>query len=43
MYTIKYLGEPVLLRELIDTDGLSEAEILGPEICLLYTSDAADE
>jgi len=32
LYTIKYLGKPVLLRELIDTDGLSEAEILGPEI-----------
>ena len=32
MYTIKYLGKPVLLRELIDTDGLSDSEILGPEI-----------
>ncbi len=32
MYTIKYLGKPILLREIIDLDGFSEAEILGPEI-----------
>ena len=32
MYTIKYLGNPVLLRELIDIEGKSEEEILGPEM-----------
>ena len=32
MYTIKYLGEPVLLSELINVDALSDAEILGPEM-----------
>ena len=29
MYTIKYLGNPVLLNEIIDIDGLSEVEITG--------------
>ena len=32
MYTIKYLGEPVPLGELVNIDGLSDAEILGPEM-----------
>jgi len=29
LYTIKYLGNPVLLNEIIDIDGLSEVEITG--------------